>query len=388
MSAREKVVMIVPTLSMGGAERQAIELANTIDPERYEVILFTFGHQLELRRFVRDERVRVVNVPRRFKLDIRPILSLAMLIRRERVRVVHCTLQVSLLFARLAIIVSGRRASVIDALHTTVARSRKWELMDRYLYVPLMRGCDRVITVCDAQRAYWLAKYPFLASSMVTVHNGIDPETFRDDVPPPDKAAARAHLGIPPGAPVVGMVAAIRPEKNHAGVIEAASRIVREIPDAIFLFVGGSLTGMEGLEAALRRRVDELGLGRNVRWAGKIAEPKRIVSIFDVALLFSTTTETFPLSLLECLAMGKPVVSSAIGGISEMLEQDVNGRMVPVGDVDALVAALTDLLRDPARRSAMAANARASVQSRFSTSAMARGTEAVFAAALREADRC
>ncbi len=382
-AARRKVVFVVPDLQVGGAERQVVDLVNHLDHDRFDATLFTFGKTNDLAKYLRG--VRQVTVPREFKFDARPILALARLIRKERVELVHCTLEVSLFVAMAAVALSGRKVRVVQALHTTEASGQREELANRLLHSNVMRACDRIITVCEGQRAYWAKKYPFLAPKMTTIYNGTELEKYRDDVLADRKAALRHELGIEEGDVVMGMLAAIRPEKNHAGVLAAAARVVEEHPNLKLLFVGGAVPGTEDLEARLRRQTSSLGLDQHVRWLGMVADPKPVVSLFDASIQFSQTVETFPLALLESLAMGKPVVASRIGGVPEIVEDGKNGLLVPVGDVTAFASALSRICSDPELLRDLSAEARPSVDPRFSVTEMAHRTEEVMMATLNDA---
>ena len=383
--SRRKVLFLVPSLGLGGAERQVVDLVNNVDHSRFEATLFTFEEQADLAASIRRDRVRMVNVPRRSKLDARPVASLARIIREDGVELVHCTLQVSLLVAAAAIASSGRGVRLVDAIHSTKNRGPKEELADRLLYVPLMGRCDGVIAVCEAQRRHWAAKYPWLDAKFSTVHNGIDLERFGDDVPSSEKRAVRRQLGVDDGELVLGMVAAIRPEKNHLGVLEALSRLAAAGQDFRFLFIGGANPGTEALERCVRERTRALGLERQVKWLGRVSDPKRIVSILDAAVLFSST-ESLPMALIECLAMGKPVISSRVGGVPELVEHGRNGLLVPAGDVAALEMTLSRVISDRSILRDLGSRARASVEGRFSVHHMARRTEQVLMRVLGDSD--
>jgi glycosyltransferase involved in cell wall biosynthesis len=378
---RSRVVFVVPSLGLGGAERQVVDLVNHIDGRRFDPTLFTFEKAADLADAVRQERVRLVREPRRFKLDSRPIERLSRHIRDEEVELVHCTLQVSLLVAMEAIRRSGRRVRVIDAIHSTKNRGWKEELADRLVYVPLMKRCDRIIAVCEAQRAVWVAKFPWMDSRITTVRNGIDLTRYQDDVPEATKAELRRQFGIDEGDVVLGMVAAVRPEKNHLEVLEALPPLAASGRRFRFLFVGGAVPGTGDLEGRVHARSMALGLEPHVRWTGRVNDPKAIISILDAVVLFSTT-ESLPMALLECLAMGKPVISSNVGGIPEIVEHESNGLLVPARDVEALEGALARILANPGFLREISSRARPSVQARFSIDRMTRETEDVLAHAL------
>lgn len=380
MTERTRVVFVVPSLGLGGAERQVVQLVNELDPTKFDVTMFVFGKPFDLVDHVDRSRVRLVLAPRISRLDVRPVLRLARLMRRHRFHVVHCTLQISLAVGYASARLSGTRPAIVDALHSTVPRSARYALADRFFYRHLMARCEALITVSENQKAFWTAQRPPLGTRMRTVYNGIDLATFHDGVDEDGRDAVRRELSLSADDFVIGMVAALRPEKNHLGVLEAAARIVKRRPEAKFVFVGGAVAGFEAVGPELRARVAELGLEAHVRWVGKTLTPARYAAVFDVAILFSTT-ESLPLALIEALSMGKPVVSSAVGGIPEIVVSGETGFLVPTGDVAAFVAAIERLIDDPALRTRMSAAARELVEARFSSAAMTRGTENILLAA-------
>lgn len=375
---RRRVLFVVPSLSTGGAERQLVTLLRHIDTSRFDPSLFIFGEETDLARESAGAGVRVFGVPRRGKLDVAPVRALAKIIERERVEAVHCTLQVSLLIASLALLIARRRGVVlVDAVHTTMSRDWRWRVANALLYVPLMRRCDKIIMVCDAQRAYWAARHPSLGEKLRTIHNGIDLGRFVNDVTDERRRELRRRLGASDGDVLVGMVAAIRPEKNHVGVLSAAARIIAAGHRVHFVFVGGALPRYRALQDELHRKAREWGIADRVSWVGNVANPRGWIAAFDVAVLFSTAVETFPLAVLECMAMGRPVVASDIGGVREMVVNGENGLLCPIGDELAFADAIIRLVKHPSLRAKMSPRA-CDTASRYSAVEMTRATEALF----------
>jgi glycosyltransferase involved in cell wall biosynthesis len=145
---------------------------------------------------------------------------------------------------------------------------------------------------------------------------------------------------------------------------------LERVPEARFLIVG------EGVERAnLEALAKQLGLEGRAIFTGRRADVKRIVSLFDLSVLTSVTVETFPMSFLEAMAMGKPLVSTPAGGIPEMIDEGKNGYLVPMRDARALADALVKVLSDPARSRAMGDASRAIVEQRFTIENMVRDTE-------------
>jgi glycosyltransferase involved in cell wall biosynthesis len=167
------------------------------------------------------------------------------------------------------------------------------------------------------------------------------------------------------------MVAGFRPEKEHDFALRAVERLVRDGRRIKLVLIGDGKRRPE-LEALSR----SLGLGEAVLWMGCRKDPRPYLSISDVLLLSSFAVETFPLSVLEALSMGKPVIATTVGGIPEVIRDGVNGILVRPRDVGALKDALERMILDENLRKRFSENARETVLKRFTTTEMARNTEA------------
>jgi glycosyltransferase involved in cell wall biosynthesis len=198
-----------------------------------------------------------------------------------------------------------------------------------------------------------------------TIYNGVDCERFA----PQDPTAVRSELGIPPEAPVVGILAALRPEKNHEQFLEGARRILADFPTARFLVIGDGPRRPE-LETLART----LGIQYAIHFLGSRADIPAVLAACDVVSLTSHN-EAAPVSILESLAVGVPVVASNVGSVKESVIQDQTGRLFAPGDVNAYVRELSDLLRQPGLRRQLGAEGRRRVMARWSLQAMVRGYE-------------
>ena len=178
---------------------------------------------------------------------------------------------------------------------------------------------------------------------------------------------------------MIGIVAVLRPEKDHATLLRAVRMVRDEIPDAQLLVVG------DGPERPrLEELAADLGMTSAVRFAGSRSDVGRLLGLVDVVTLCSYTVESFPIALLEAMASGVPTVGTAVGGVPEMIEDGHTGYVVPPRDERALADALIKMLQDPQRTEAMGRAARAWVESRFT---LERSVRAAEAAIERTADR-
>ncbi len=206
-----------------------------------------------------------------------------------------------------------------------------------------------------------------LASRVVPFVPPVDTAAFR---PQPDVCAeVRQEWGIPNGVPVVGCVANINPQKGIATLIEAFARIRREMPDARLVIVGSEYDTHRAYSRKLRLRLIELGLedGDDVHLLGARHDIERQLQGFDLFALASVPrSEGIPTVLLEAMSCGLPVVATDVGGVAEVVEEDVTGFLVPPLDDEAFAAALTRVLRDPDRGSALGQTGRQRSLERFS----------------------
>ncbi len=197
--------------------------------------------------------------------------------------------------------------------------------------------------------------------------NGIDCDRFAG---PPDGALLAGLGAAPGGPPVIGTIAALRPEKNLARLVRAFAELSRHT-EARLVIAGA------GAEAdRLAALVATLGVAARVRFAGHVDAPERLLGGFDVFAL-SSDTEQMPFSVLEAMAAGLPVAAVDVGDVRHMLAAD-NAGYLTEPSAPALAAALGQLLADPARRAAIGAANRARVRELFDERRMAAGYDRLF----------
>jgi glycosyltransferase involved in cell wall biosynthesis len=368
-----KALFVLPSLGFGGAERQVIDLVNGLPSGEFECHLFTFERTLDLASTLDRSRVRLYNLPRRYKFDLSPTKAIADIVDQECIDVVHCTLQIALLYGLIGSARARRKVILINAVHTTINRNLKYEILERVLYAQLMRFCDRIITVCHNQRIHLQSKYPFLGSTMCTIHNGIDTDKFNDLLTEDAKKEMKRSLGMGDDEFVIGMVGAFRPEKGHEYAFEAI-RALRDAGSKVRLVLVGDGERREYLRSVSAR----LGLEDSIVWLGFQEDPRRYISLFDVLLMSSYTVETFSIAILEALSMGKIVIATDIGGASEMIEDGCNGFLVPPRRPELIADKVSRLLSNPSELATMSKRTRSVVLEKFDKSVMIRKTVDLF----------
>ncbi|MEA2406364.1 MAG: hypothetical protein QOE69_483 [Thermoleophilaceae bacterium] len=208
----------------------------------------------------------------------------------------------------------------------------------------------------DTRRAFEEQGYP--AGRIEVVPNGIQ-------LPFPDASnGLRAELGVPADAPLAGEIARLCDVKGQRELIQAAARV----PELHVVLAGEDLEAGGAFRESLEREAGRAGVSDRVAFAG-YRPAETVLGALDVFVLPSWT-EGMPVTVLEAMAAGKPVVATSVGGTPELVVDGVTGVLVPPRDPEALAAALRELLADRARAGRLGAAGRARVAERFTLERM------------------
>jgi len=349
-----RILFVTGDLGHGGAERQTITLANRL-AER--------GHYCHL-AYVKPadgQRERLSFTPfslhAKKYLDFAALRTLSELVTSTNPTHVVAANEYAMLYARLA--TWGRDIPLAVTFHATVLQTLKERLKMLY-YRPLFWSADWLVFVCEAQRRYWKRRR-LTGRRTDVVYNGIDTGHWRMEEGA--RAIMRRALGFAEDDLVVALPAVLRPEKNPVQLVEAVALARRRGVPARALFIGDG-----PMRAAVEARAQELGVAAGTVITGLQQDVRPLLAAADVAALCSHS-EALSLAALEALALGRPVLHSAVGGAAEMIEPGRNGFLFAPGDTPALVEHLARLA-DPALRRRMASAARATVELRFTERAM------------------
>jgi glycosyltransferase involved in cell wall biosynthesis len=253
---------------------------------------------------------------------------------------------------------------------TTDLKMRAYNLLDRWS----LRGAHRVITVCRAF-AQDLERHGVQASRLRVLHNSVRLPAR----PAPEVVAGlRERLRIPHGSPTVLAVGRLSREKGHAFLIEALATLRRQYPRDVRLVLVGDGPERGNLEAAVRAA----GLGEVVQFAGHTTDVQPFYAMCD-ALALPSLSEGSPNVVLEAMAAGLPIAATAVGGVPEIVENEVSGLLVKPANAAALADALVRLLTDGALARRLSASAMERVTRSFTPEAFRRSLLEIYGEALR-----
>ena len=341
---RLKVLSLIDYVSVsGGAERFAVALATHLPREDFELWMCSSREaDREALSLLEGAGIRHVNLDRQTKFDVYRLAGVARLLRKERFDILHAQKFGSNLWGSL--IGAACRTPVIIAHEHTWSYEgepvRRW--LDGHV---IGRLATRFVAVSsqDAQRMMSIEHVP--ADKVVTIPTAYIPR-------PPTGNDVRAEIGVSPSTPLLAAVAVLRPQKALSVLLDALPAVLATVPAAHLIIAGDGES-----RAELERQCRRLGLTQQVHFLGLRRDVEEILGAADIAVI-SSDYEGTPLVAYECFASGTPLVATAVGGLVDMIEDGVTGRLVAPRDSPALAAALVDLLEDPGSRRRIADAAR------------------------------
>src|SRR5437899_6966168 len=360
-SRRRVVLHTESSLGLGGQEIRILTEARWLLEHGWDVII-ACQPASRLRAEAGVAGLPVVTLPMRSAFDFVAVLALRRLISEYDVAVVHTHSSIDSWLGALA--ARTRRRPLVRSRHVSIPILRRRALVYRL--------ADRVLTTGEAIRAIVIAA-GVASGRVVSVPAAVDTARFHPGV---SGKTVRDELGLT--GPAVGLVANIRGSKGHNDFLDAALVVRRRLPAARFLIVGDGV-GFDDV----RRRVHDLGLTSHVVMTGFRRDVPEVMAALDLLVLPSTRSEATSQVIPQALAVGTPIVATAVGGIPEIVKDGVTGRLVPPGEPDALARAIVEMISDTERAHIMAQAGQALVRERFTVDAMMAATTSVYASLMR-----
>jgi glycosyltransferase involved in cell wall biosynthesis len=365
---RIKILRIIGRLNIGGPAIHVVNLTAGLDPNRYRSLLAT-GSENEaegsMLEFALSHGVKPTVIPEiitAFSLaprDGKALWKLYWLMRKERPHIVHTHTAKAGFLGRLAAALSGVPI-IVHTFHGHVLHSYYGPVKNQVLRrveQSLAWATDRLVTVSEQVKAdlagYGIAK----ADRISVIPLGFDLDPFLNSQV--QQGEFRREMGLSYEHNLVGIVGRIFPIKNHALFLDAAARIAARDSAARFVIVGDGV-----LRQRLEKQARELGIGDRVLFTGWRSDLPRICADLNV-LVVSSDNEGTPVSAIEAMAAGCPVVATRVGGLPDLIEDQKTGRLVPPRDADALASAVLDLLPNPQTARELGRNAKEFVRQRF-----------------------
>ncbi len=371
---RQRLVLFIPSLGLGGAQRQIVTFLKHIDRTVWEPELITLDMpDKHFEPAVRELGVSItyLNTSKDFRVT-GVTWQLMRYLYAKPCHVLHSWLHYAVALGAIAGNMVGI-STIIGSLRSQRPSLfpwayPKWQRGIHLLTVPLHSYFIANSNAVNEDNRRW-ALIP--ETKIHTVYNGID--TDENSLPARTQVQRiRSMLNLPMESPLVGIIGRLEPEKDHATFLRAALQIARAKPDAHFLIVGNGRL-REWILSECRR----FGLSDKVLVRGTVQDVLSLMQSLDV-LVLTSTSEGCPNVLLEAAVAGTPVVTTAAGGVAEIVLNEQTGFVVPCGDADAVAQNVLKLLNDSALRMRVAGASRDRVRTCFAADRTTQSIQTIY----------
>jgi len=360
-----KVLHVLTDTNIGGAGRYLFNLLAGLPSKKYEFFVACPGGG-ELEKELKAREIRYFTLTGgESSLSFKHVKEILRIIKKERIDIVHTHASLS---GRIAGRMAGCR--VILTRHGLDIKNKG--LIKRLIaYIIARIFTDKIIAISRAVKIN-LIETGVPADMIKIIHNGIDLSRF-DLIEP----TLRLELGLSNDTTIIGVVARIVGEKGYEYILKAMPKVLELHPSALLVIVGDG-----PLKAQMQELAGKLGIYENTIFLGYRRDVEKLVADFDLFVLPSIN-EGLGLSLLEAMALGKPVIATEVGGIPEVIKNGKNGLLIPPGDEKALAMAILKILSSKDFSRKLGQVAKETVYEKFSAISMAQKTVELYDDILR-----
>ena len=338
-----KVVQILPELNAGGVEGHVLELAGFLASQGHESVVISNGGQMAERLEQRGVRHVTMPVHRKSLRSLFQVRKVRKFLRAENPDVVHAHSRVPAWIAWLALrgIDQLTRPKFVTTVHGFYSVNA---------YSAIMIKGDRIIAVSESIRTYVQDKYPACDPRRIEViQHGIDPTLYHPDFKPSDAWLAQWHHEHPEliGKKLLLLPGRITRLKGHSDFFQLISELKKSGQPVCGLIAGNTHPKKQAYLQELQQQANDLGIANDIVFLGHRSDLRELMAVSDIVMALSQQPESFGLTVLEALALGRPVLGYDHGGVGEQLEKIFPRGKVPPKDSDALSACVADILCNP-----------------------------------------
>lgn len=328
-----RIAFVLWTLEgMGGSEHVVYDIVRKLDKDRFDVLVIGFKEG-PIRRTYEKLGVKVEVISKKWKYDFGFIKRLRYVLKNEGIHLVNAHHLSPLLNSYLATRMTG-----IKLIYTEHSVWQYLEMggLKKILSNFLLWNTNAIVAISNQLLQYY-SDNPFVSEKKIClIINGIDLLKFLSI----DRSLLKEKLGFKPDDKLIGMVANIRPEKNHKILISAFSKLSRILKNSHLLLIG-----LDCMDGEVQQYASSMKGAERIHFLGPREDVPDILNILDIFCLPSVH-EGLPLTILEAMACGVPVVGADVMGINEVVTDNVNGLLFPSGDETVLAEKVKMIVRD------------------------------------------
>ncbi|MDN4495140.1 glycosyltransferase [Ureibacillus aquaedulcis] len=337
---RITIAMVLPSLKIGGGQKIAIDIANSLDSRRFNVIFIIIEEEANT-SFEKNicEKFDVAFLRKEKGFSIKTIFRLMKVLRRQKVDVVHVHLR-ALIYTSLATLFTKVNTRIYT-VHSIAQHDGGGYL--RFLYKVAFKYWGYIpVAICDYVKDTMIDYYRLSSDKVPLIYNGIDLKRY------PEKQRIESssnRINFISVASFWGV-------KNHELLLKAFASASKQCPD-IYL----TLLGDGPLQQGMIQLTKNLGIHDRVSFRGNVTNVSEHLRMSDVFIM-SSDFEGFPLSVIEAMATGLPIITTAAGGVIDLVKHEYNGLIVPTRDIESLSNAMIEITINENTRKNFAANSK------------------------------
>jgi glycosyltransferase involved in cell wall biosynthesis len=367
---RVKVLHLVEDLKLGGMEQVIASLALHLDKTHFDVSVFCVsrGGVIADDLIRQGVRVEILGITSHF--DLARLIRLIVRLRIEKFDIIHTHGYFAGVVGRIAGLFAGTGVMIHHVHSTYYGYRRRHFLIERILgiFTKKIVCCSRAV----ADHVRYSEQIP--AWKFAVVYNGI-PEMKTDGI---TVDVLKKQFGIQTGETVIGTVANLVEHKGHTYLVQAARIVLDHYPSVKFLLVGDG-----PMRPALQAMAGNLRISPFIIFAGRRQDIPVMLNLMDIFVLPSSLREGLGISIIEAMAAGKPAIGTTLGGIPEVIEDNVTGLLVPPANHEALAGAILSLLGNRRKCAELGENGRRRYLEKFTEESMLRKIGTLYDSLLR-----
>jgi len=377
---KNNILYLVTKLELGGAQKHLLDLITHLDASRYNIFLFTAKKGFLVSEAASIPKIQIklsefLERPINPLKDVFALFEIYSFIKNNNIDIVHTHSSKAGIVGRIA----ARLAGVKIIVHTV----HGWSFNDfqpfllKHLYIWLERFCalfsSKIIVVSDCDKTKGLRYLIGSPDKYAVIRYGIDLGHFLKT------SHAALNKAVTVGKPlIVGMIACFKPQKDPEAFIRLAHLMLQDFPSVKFLLVGDGV-----LRKDIEKLITGLKVEKNVDLLGWREDIAQLLSVMDIFVLTSLW-EGLPISVLEAMASGKPVIATDTGGVREVISEGKTGFLVQPKDIKTMAEKLKILLSDDCLRVDMGLRAREALGKQYSIDFMIQSSEIIYDCLLKE----
>lgn len=360
------ILHIVEDLNVGGLEELCRIIVTGLNRDKYNVYVCCIEEGGQIAQELINNGINVDILGMRTYHNPFNILKLIRYIKERKIDIIHTHMYFANTFGRIAAFLA-RTPIVISTAYSNYFEYKKRNiLMEKFL----SRFSDKIIAASNSIKEFTVKQQKISPDKFRVIYDCASTDKFSKNI---DAFSVKQKLGIEPDYSVVGCVARLNVVKGHSYLIQAAAVVLKRNPKVKFLLVG---------DGPLRDELEELsanlGIKDNIIFTGSRRDIPEMLSAMDIFVLPSALREGCPLSVLEAMAMSKPVIATRLGGIPEEVSDNKSGILVPPKDSMALADAIMKLLSDKNLAVDMGKEGRKIFEEKFSKEVMLKKLESLY----------